>query len=297
MDCLLFTKFLTGEPIERAGEIAKGMGFDGVDLLIRDGAHVEPSNAATTLKGAVDALRSLDLTVPAVTTDLTSADDPYAIEIFEACHEANCRLVRLGFWAYEFPGYWFTVDETRRKLAGLQDLAEKYHVRATVQVHAGALMNANCAMTYTLVQDCDPRLVGVYADPGHMALDGEDYRLGLDLVSDYLCYMGVKSPRYRLNEQGQYEVEWVALPDGLVRWDDVTEALGEFDYQGPLCFHCFYPPEPRDAWIERSKADLAFLKPMIDTRGDGTGEDEPDAEQPPEGAGDGGAAGSGEEAP
>ena len=291
MDCLLFTKPLAGEPIERVGEIAKEMGFDGVDLLIRDGAHVTPANASKTLKLAVKTLRDLDLTVPSVTTDVASADDPHAMEVFEACHEANCRLVRLGSWRYEFPGYWFTVDETRRKLEGLQDLAEKYHVRATVQVHAGALMNANCAMTYMLVQDCDKRLIGIYADPGHMALDGEDYRMGLELVSEYLCYVGVKSPRYRVTEQGCYEVEWVALSEGMVRWDEVMEALAELAYQGPLCFHCAYPADPLDAWVERSKADLGLLKPMMWSDEDDMADEQPDAEQSAPEAVEGAAAG------
>src|SRR3979409_1666273 len=66
-------EFLEGE------ELAKGaaeLGFDGVDLAVRKGGHVEPERVKQDLPGLVAAIRQHGLEVPMLTTDIVDADTP-----------------------------------------------------------------------------------------------------------------------------------------------------------------------------------------------------------------------------
>src|SRR5580698_1981252 len=73
--------FLQGE------ELAKGaaeIGFDGIDLAVRKGGHVEPERVRQDLPALVGILRAQGLEVPMLTTDIIDADTPYAGDVLEA---------------------------------------------------------------------------------------------------------------------------------------------------------------------------------------------------------------------
>src|ERR1700730_10998911 len=60
-------QFLRGEALAAgAGEI----GFDGIDLAVRKGGHVEPERVRQNLPGLVAAIRSHCLEVPMLITDI-----------------------------------------------------------------------------------------------------------------------------------------------------------------------------------------------------------------------------------
>ena len=60
------------------GRALKALGFDGVDLTVRPGGHVDPKRVTNDLPLFVDAIRHEGLTVPMITTELLSDADPVA---------------------------------------------------------------------------------------------------------------------------------------------------------------------------------------------------------------------------
>src|SRR4051812_4438291 len=58
-------QFLDGEGLARA---AAEMGFDGIDLTVRAGGHVEPARVAQDLPPLVSLIRKHNLDVPMVTS-------------------------------------------------------------------------------------------------------------------------------------------------------------------------------------------------------------------------------------
>ena len=77
MQVVMFSKMLGGLSVEQAGDAIAEMGFDGVDLTVREGGHVLPENAAQDLPKAVDLLRSKRLSVPMITTGIVDPDEPH----------------------------------------------------------------------------------------------------------------------------------------------------------------------------------------------------------------------------
>ncbi|HZC27389.1 MAG TPA: hypothetical protein VE287_10220, partial [Actinopolymorphaceae bacterium] len=70
MQTVLFTKLFQARSVDEVGEAAAELGFDGIDLLVRPGATIDPE-AADQIPLAVERLTAQGLTTPMATTDLT----------------------------------------------------------------------------------------------------------------------------------------------------------------------------------------------------------------------------------
>src|ERR1035437_7278783 len=64
-------QFVQGEELAAA---AAGLGFDGVDITLRKGGHVDPGSVAKDLPPLVATLRKHGLEVSMVSTDIADAD-------------------------------------------------------------------------------------------------------------------------------------------------------------------------------------------------------------------------------
>src|SRR5579859_2857846 len=67
-------QFLQGDALA-AG--AAEIGFDGIDLAVRKGGHIEPARVRQGLPKLVAAIRQHGLEVPMLTTDIVDADTPF----------------------------------------------------------------------------------------------------------------------------------------------------------------------------------------------------------------------------
>src|ERR1700724_546994 len=86
-------QFLRGEALA-AG--AAEIGFDGIDLAVRKGGHVEPERVRQDLPKLVAIIRSHGLEVPMLTTDIVDAETPYAEGVLKTMSELGIHRYR---WA------------------------------------------------------------------------------------------------------------------------------------------------------------------------------------------------------
>ncbi len=77
------------------------------------------------------------------------------------------------------------------------------------------------------------------ADFGHMALDGEDIAMGLSMVREYLCAIGVKDGfhSHKPDAEPAYEHQFAKLGEGSVHWRTAVRALSEAGFTGPWSIH------------------------------------------------------------
>ena len=103
---VVFSKHLPDLNYEDLGKTAKELGFDGVDLTVRPKGHVLPERVAEDLPRAVDTLRKHGLTVPMITTELTSATDPAAIPTLRTAAGARNSILQAGILADTARARW-----------------------------------------------------------------------------------------------------------------------------------------------------------------------------------------------
>jgi len=272
MQWIMFSKMLGTLNVVEAGARIKEIGFEGVDLTVRPGGHVLPENAAGGLAPAVEALRSMGLCVPMISTGITAADEEYARDIFRAAAECGIRRLKLGYWRYEgFGTLAEQIEGARRKLAGIETLAREHGVTACIHCHSGAFLSAEPTVVWLLLRDFDPDCLGAYIDPGHMTVEGGacGWKMGVDLLAPHIRLMAAKSFTW-FREEKDGQVRWrhrlVPLREGLVPWPDVFACLRQIGYDGPVSLHSEYQGGgswkdlPLDELLAQTREDLQYLR-------------------------------------
>lgn len=267
---IYFSKFDQDLSVEKLGEKVKTMGFDGIDLTVRPGHPVNPKNVTEALPKAQKVWNSQGIEATFVTAPIGLLDptDPTAKKLYAACSEAGIKWIKLGYWEYrKGQDYWEGVERIREALEGFERLSREHGVKTCCHTHSGALYGSNCASLMHLIKGFHPKYIGAYIDTGHLILDGEEYRVGLAVVKDYLSLVALKDAIYTKGEEDGELVDkpkFVPLGKGLVPWKKFFTLLSDTGYDGPLSIHGEYEVEKkiRDKWV---KEDLEFIHGVLRT--------------------------------
>src|SRR5689334_2548727 len=68
----LFSKYLQKLEYVEIGGVIRQLGFEGCDLTVRKGGHVEPDKVQVDMMRAIESLRGDGVEVGMITTDITS---------------------------------------------------------------------------------------------------------------------------------------------------------------------------------------------------------------------------------
>ncbi|QPE03455.1 sugar phosphate isomerase/epimerase [Microbacterium schleiferi] len=269
MKTALFTKLFADRSSEVVADTAAELGFDGIDLLIREGFPATPADAAS-IESSLRRFAQSPTPVLTATTDMTDVDRYPVDRVLGACAEAGIPTVRVGYWYYDATErYAAVLERARRELAALAEVASRRGITLLVQLHGGTIHSSG-ALAAALTADTDPGVVGTYIDPGNQSVqDGrEDWRLTFDLLGERLRCVGVKNGGWSaggLRESGQrvWGSDWLGVADGAVAWDDILRHLRERGYGGVLSFHGHYDL-PFGQVVDQTRTDLGFVRRIIE---------------------------------
>lgn len=278
MHIVLNSKFFHALSVSELAAKARELGFDGIDLIVRPGHPVNPANVKTALPEAVAAWKAVGLICPMATAPVswTNPDASEVEPLYAGCATAGVPRVKIGFFPFT-PGedYWTLVDAARKALEGFARVGETWGVQTVYQVHSGPVLGSNCAGLMHLLRGLDPRWVGAYPDLGHMALDGEDYPMGLAMVREYLSIVGIKDAYHAPQPAGSeppFAPRFVKVGRGAVNWRRALGALKGLGFDGAFSVHTEYDfdetiirqvgyadttPAHLEEW---ARADAAYLR-------------------------------------
>lgn len=259
---IFFSKMLKEQPIPRLIETLRYMGADGVDLCVRDGYSVNPGNVRKALPEAAKQLRDAGMVIPMVTasTGLTDPTTPDAEDLFAACHDAQVPHIKVGYWSFR-GDYWKQVDAARKDVEGFERLALRFGVKACLHTHSGGYLGLNTASVMDLARGFNPACIGVYLDPGHLALNGEPLAMAFDMAGEHLSLIAVKDSLWVKGEGGRPRTaRFLPLGEGFVDWREMMRLLTARNYDGPLSFHSEFESPSSEHLIEQTKKDIAYLR-------------------------------------
>ncbi len=156
-------------------------------------------------------------------------------------------------------GYRALFEKSRTMLRTLVGYGERHGVRSLLELHPGNL-NESCSAAAALLKEFDPRRVGVIHDPQNMVIAGrENWRMGLEILGDYLAYVHVKDSVFARNDQGAWAWKLVHPGEGLVNWPQFVKALRDTGFDGWLCNENRMDKQglPSETYLE---AELDYLK-------------------------------------
>jgi len=239
--------FLQGAQLAQA---AARMGFDGIDLAVRKGGHVEPSRVKQDLPGLVAIIRQHGLEVPMLTTDIADTSSANSENILQCMSELNVRHYRWGGFKYtDDRSISAQLDSLKPRVAKLAALNARYHVCAMYHTHSGLnLVGAPIWDLHELLTGFDPATVGVNYDIGHATVEGgfggwiDSFRV----TGPYLRGIAVKDFRWQKNAHGQWRPAWKPLGQGMVNFAEFFQMVAASQFSGPLQLHFEYSLQGAD---------------------------------------------------
>lgn len=145
---------------------------------------------------------------------------------------------RVGFGNFE-GRYIKHFADAKAFLADVIVLAKEAGLKPLVEIHHRTIV-PSASLTHRLVSNFSSDDVGVIHDAGNMAHEGfEDYRLGLELLGDYLSEVHVKNAAFVPEDKGVWQGQWAPLKSGVVDFRALFRALKSVGYDGWLVLEDF----------------------------------------------------------
>jgi len=235
-------QFLKGAELASA---AAEMGFDGIDITVRPGGHVDPARAAEELPPLVSLIRQNGLDVPMVTTDIVDAASPHARNVLKTLDTLGIRYYRWGGFKYD-AGQPFSrqLEAFRRRSDGLAALNADYKLCAIYHTHSGVgLVGAPVWDIFQILNGLNRDAVAINYDVGHATVEGglggwiDSFRL----AEPYIRGVAFKDFFWQKDARKGWEPAWVPLGQGMVRFPAFCSMLAQTSFEGPVQLHFEYP--------------------------------------------------------
>lgn len=271
----VFSKHLHWLEWEPMAQMAKDIGFDGVDLTVRKGGHIEPERAEQDLPKVAEIIRNAGLELPMVTAGIVDTTTPHAETILRALKSAGIKRYRWGNLRYKdgqpIPPQ---LDALKRDVAKLADLNRKYDVSAMYHTHSGMEVGAAIWDLWLVLKDQDPARVGVNYDLCHATIEGGlgAWVRSAQLVAPIMQGIAIKDFRWARNAKGDWVVQKCPLGEGMVNFKRFFTMLKAANFSGPVQMHFEYPLGGADSGaraltVDKAKVIEAMRKDLETLRG------------------------------
>lgn len=239
----------------------------GPDLTVRRGGLVPPDRVTEELPKAAAIFRDHGLSIPMITTSITSADET-ARSVLTAASKAGVRYYKLGYFAYKDLARWQeTINQTRQDLRALSSLGRELGIRAGLHNHSGPTVGCDLWDSWEALKDVDPAQVGFFFDPAHASIEGgkNGWNLSFRRLAPRLFMIAVKDYLWEKTPTG-WKTRWVPLGQGMAPLSDFFQLLKTVNWPGPLSLHIEYDPggktktERYDRSLEAAAKDLSYMR-------------------------------------
>ena len=234
---VVFTKAyqVVGLGFDAAAAITAEAQLQGVDIPVRPKGEVEPERVVEDLPRYAEALRQHHLSMPLLTTAITSTSSPSAETILRTAKKLGVEFYRLGFIDRETDATK-QIREVRAHLTDIAALSKDIGLTALLQNHSPAghtYLGGDLAELRDLVAGFDPAQIGVAFDIGHALIVHKDaWREHFDQIKSHLKVAYVKDAA----KNGR----WVPFGQGDVGTSGYFKILRELRYHAPISLHLEY---------------------------------------------------------
>lgn len=267
MELCVFSKHFQALDYQNLGRTLKNLGFEGVDLTVRKGGHVEPEQVKEKLLQAKEILSKEGIKITMITTEIIDINQPFAKDVLETAAAIGIGYFKLGYYIHnEFGNLKKSLEESRNKLSDINNFCKGKKIKGGYHNHSGDCLGASVPHVLKMLEKCDPKVMGVYYDIGHAHIEGgySGWKMNLDEISDRLFMVAVKDLNFIKKEntdvnKWSYQIGVVPIGEGLVHWAEFFTYLKKISFSGPMSIHSEYN-FPVEQVIEQTRKDLEFLK-------------------------------------
>lgn len=237
----VFSKNLQWLDYGGMAEEAANLGFDGVDLTVRPGGHVEPERVQEDLPKAIEAVRKKGLEVYSIVTSIVDADDPLTRRTLETAAELRIHHYRMGWFHYDERT---SMDENlqwiSRRLKGLEELNKTLRIHGAYQNHEGHYFGAPVWDLAGILRQLNAEWTGSQYDIYHATIEGmHSWRYGFEQLAPFIKTINIKDFQW-VKKNGKWATESVPLGQGAVDFQSFFSLLRKSGISCPVSIHFEY---------------------------------------------------------
>ncbi len=268
---VLFTKHLGWTDYDELADRMADLGYDGADLTVRGGGHVEPERVEEDLPKAVEAIREVGLDVMMISTPISDPDHPHTKPILKTASALGIPIYRIGSWRYEKDrGILEQLNEYKPKMRDLAAMNKHYNLRAAYHNHSGPRYIGGAIWDYfEIVRDIDPEWIGSNFDIGHAVAEGGcgAWETGFHVIASRIKSSAIKDVVWKKDPERGWRREYPPVGQGMVDWHHALGLYKEIDFTGPLSMHFEYHVHAESEKEEREKLVAAIRRDLKVFRG------------------------------
>lgn len=237
----IFSKHLQFLNYKDLAEAVAEMGFDGIDLAVRRGGHVEPDTVEEDLPKAAEEMKKVKLAPALMTTGVNEADNETDRRLLTTASKLGFKYYRMNWYNYpENKPMPESLSEFGKKLAGLGKLNKELGLKGYYQNHSGNNIGSNIWEIYSMLQDADKDHMGAQYDIRHAIVEGsQSWENGLKLIHERIQSISLKD--FKWKNDGDNNVQDVPIGEGVVNFKHYFKLLRQYKVDVPVSMHIEYP--------------------------------------------------------
>ncbi len=264
----VYSGCLSKIPYAQLSEIVGQIGYDGVDLTVMQGGHVDPSKYPVDLDRAFQTFQDAGLELPMVTTSFTSPSQPYAYAIMYVSAELGARFCRLGTWpsadAAPQPAQIANMRAMmmRNDLVQFAATATRCKITALLANHAGSFPGRSIPEVEAMVAGVDRTAIGYCFDPVQAVMEARaanGWETALSAALPRLAAVALSDVAFDKEGDG-VKMRPCPMGEGVIDWKKFFSALAAARFHGPISMHMDYDTRSE---VNAMRKDLGFTRARV----------------------------------
>ncbi|WP_136480695.1 sugar phosphate isomerase/epimerase family protein [Cognatitamlana onchidii] len=260
LEVSIFSKHLQFLDYETLGAKAHEMGFSGVDLTVRPGGHVEPSNLKVDLPLAIKGIINGGSKCNMITTQIESVERRLDLNILQEASRQGIKYYRTNWFNYDYElGMVETLKKYNGQLLDLARINKSLGLVGCYQNHAGTKIGASFWEVYQLLENIDSSYFGVQFDIRHATVEGfNSWKNAFELLKSKVRTMVLKDFKW-VEINGKWQIMNVPLGKGVVDFKSFFKLLKKYDLRPPVSLHVEYDL----GGAEKGKREISINEELV----------------------------------
>jgi L-ribulose-5-phosphate 3-epimerase len=239
----IFSKHLQFLDYPKMAAVANDLGFDGVDLSVRPGGHVEPDNVETDLPKAIEALADNGLLSIMMTSGVNNVSDPVNVRVLNTAADQGIKFYRMAYYDFADDKSWKeNLDGHRKDMEALADMNQDLGLHGAYQNHSGKHVGSYIPDIVYLLEGLDSRWSGCQFDIRHATVEGgRAWPMGVEWLRHYMSTIVLKDFIWAKNPKtGKYSVLNTPMGEGMVDFVGYFKLLRQLNIHPVVSMHAEY---------------------------------------------------------